>query len=568
MNNKKKLRVGLLLDGYEVSAWMLQMFENIISSDCAEVVLVVLNEREPEKTNDTLKEKIKNNRGRLGYLCVRRGLELAYEKLIERNTYLKNAEEPVDSETLLRSISSIGVTPIKKGPSDHFTDESITAIEKHSVDILVRCGFGILRGGILNVARYGVWSYHHGDNRVNRGGPAGFWESMGNCDETGSILQILNEDLDNGKVLYRSFSCTDKLSVQDNKSNYYWKTGLFITRKMRELYEVGEEAFFAKVYEDNRHPEIYSERLYTEPSNTELARLTFNKIMQKIRVLVNNQFVLEQWILLFHLKDEFSSSLWRYKKIVPPMDRFWADPHVIYRDEKYYLFIEEYLYETNKGHISLITMEPDGTYTQPEVVLDKPYHLSYPFLLEHDGKTYMVPESMDNRTVELYECVEFPNKWEFKMNLMEDIDAVDATLHFHNGKWWMFANVVETEGASSWDELCIFYSDDLLSNNWQPHPMNPVISDCKSARPAGKVFIRDGRIYRPSQNCSRRYGYGFNFAEITELDESNFSEQIVTRVKPDWDKKIVGTHSFSREHQLHVVDAIQRRVKWPFRAAT
>lgn len=561
-SKSRRLRVGLLIDDFVVSAWMLEMFTNIAHSDYAEIVLVVKNGGELEQPNKTIYQKISRNRGRLAYLAIRRGLELVYENLIERNLYLRDAEQAVDSKPLLRSVNTLIVNPIRRGTADYIDQADITAIKQQSIDILVRCGFGILKGDILGSARYGVWSFHHGDNRVNRGGPAGFWESMENSDESGSILQIINEDLDNGKVLYRSFSCTDCMSVQDNKSNYYWKSLLFMTRKMQELHRVGEEAFFLKVNHENRHPVFYSKRLYTEPTNIELAKLTFNKVRQKIALLLNNALFVDQWIIMYHLKDEFSSSLWRYKKIVPPVDRFWADPHVLERDGTYYLYIEEYLYKTGKGHISLIKIEADGRHSEPEIVLAKPYHLSYPFMLEHEGNTYMVPESMENNSIELYECVEFPNKWQFKMNLMEDIQAVDATLHYHNGKWWLFANVVEIEGASSWDELCLFYSDNLLSDNWQSHPQNPIVSDCKSARPAGKIFADGGRLYRPSQNCSRRYGYGFNVCEITTLNEYEYEEQVVSRVKPDWDKNIIGTHTFNREKNLHVIDALQKRLKW------
>ncbi len=557
------LKVGLLLDGFDVPLWTLKMIENIQSSDYAKIELVIVNDNdiEAKEENKTLVQKITRNKGRIGYLTVRKTLEVMYDKLIERNTYLANAEETQSCAALLQNAVTIKVKTTRKTWSDYFNDQDLQEISQHSPDILIRCGFGILRGDILNAAKYGIWSYHHGDNVVNRGGPAGFWESMDSWPETGSILQILSEDLDNGKVLYRSFSCTDTMSVADNKSNYYWKTLSFVTRKMQELHKVGEKEFFAKVDHENRHPAFYSQRLYTQPTNAELARLTFKKIGEKIAHLFKNKFVLEQWILMFHLKEEFSSSLWRYKQIIPPKDRFWADPHIIYRDNKYYIYIEEYLYSTEKGHISLITMDSEGNYSDPEVIISEDYHLSYPFVFEHEGATYMVPESMDNKTVDLYECTEFPGKWEFKMSLLKDINAVDATLFQHNGKWWMFANVVEHESMSSFDELCIFSSDSLLSTDWTPHPLNPVISDCKIARPAGKLFVEDGRIYRPSQNCSKRYGYGFNINEVTVLDENNYSEELVSSVTPDWDKKIVATHTFNREGKLHIIDAIRQRKK-------
>jgi len=233
---QRPLRIGLLIDDVSVPAWFHLMVKDLAASNYAELALVVINDNDIEvPVNKTLASKIANNRGRLVYLAVRKALEVAYSGLIERHTHLPDAEAMMDA----------------------------TAILEHDIDLLIRGGFGILRGDILNVTRFGVWSFHHGDNLRNRGGPAGFWESMQRWPETGSVLQILTEDLDNGAILYRSFSCTDSLSVKDNKSNYYWKTQAFMGRKLKELHYLGESAFFEKVAHENRHLNFYSERLYT-----------------------------------------------------------------------------------------------------------------------------------------------------------------------------------------------------------------------------------------------------------------------------------------------------------------
>jgi len=556
----KKLRVGLLLDSFSISAWSLKMIENIINSSFAEITLVVINDNNdailPKKT---LYQKIMNNRGKIRYLLVRKFLEMIYSNLIERKTYILDSNENKNCEKILKECTVIKAKTIRKKWSDHFYDEDIKKIREHNIDILIRSGFGILRGDILNSAKYGVWSFHHGDNIINRGGPACFWESMQSWPETGSILQILTEDLDNGKVLYKSYSCTDNMSVKDNRSSVYWKSLSFMTRKMQDLYNIGEKDFFEEVFYENRHPIFYSDRLYKTPTNRELSLLTFNKVIEKTKLLYNNSFFLDQWILMFHFKNELSSSLWRYKKIIPPKDRFWADPHILYRENKYFIFIEEYIYKTQKGHISLITMDESGVYSKPEVILNKSYHLSYPFVFEYKNEYYMIPESNSNKTIELYKCVEFPYKWEFQMNLMEDVTAVDATILYHNNRWWMFANIAENDGASTHDELFLFYSNELYSTDWKPHPQNPIVSDCKSARPAGKIFSQNGKLYRPSQNCSIRYGYGFNINEITVFNDQKYAESLISTVKPNWDKSILGTHTFNRANSLHVIDALYRR---------
>ena len=38
----------------------------------------------------------------------------------------------------------------------------------------------------------------------------------------------------------------------------------------------------------------------------------------------------------------------------------------------------------------------------------------------------------------------------------ENVNASDTTIISHNGKYWMFCNIVENIGASSYDELFYF----------------------------------------------------------------------------------------------------------------
>ena len=553
--SKNKLKIGLLVEDDNLPAWTFEMIRQIKESHYAEISLIIENETQKTAPNLSLWEKVKNNKHRLGYLFVRKVLEVTYDRLIDRVQTLPDATESHHCGELYKDIPVVKVKPVQKKHSDYFIDSDIKQIKEPQLDVIIRLGFRILRGDILTASKYGVWSFHHGDNHLNRGGPAGYWESMESWPETGAILQILNEDLDNGQVLYRSYSCTNEFSFNENVNNYFWKSLFFMTRTLESLYIEGEKEFFEKITLQNQDPKIYSEKLYKSPTNTELAKLTVNKLTEKFFHIVQNKFYFEQWILLFDLKKEFSSSLWRYKRIIPPKDKFWADPHVIYRDNTYYIFIEEYLYKTAKGHISLIEMDEKGNYSEPKVILDKDYHLSYPFTFEQKGELYMIPESVENRTVELYRCTQFPDKWEFVMNLMEDVSLLDATVLFYNNKWWMFANGAEHKAVSTWDELFLFSSDDLQSQNWTPHPMNPIISDCKRSRPAGKIFEKNGNLYRPSQNSSHKYGYGFNFNKIVLLNEKSYLEEIVSKVEPNWSDDVTATHTFSSAHNLYVIDA-------------
>ena len=231
---------------------------------------------------------------------------------------------------------------------------------------------------------------------------------------------------------------------------------------------------------------------------------------------------------------------------MPSKDKFWADPHVVQVNGKYYIFIEEFLNENKKGHISVIEVDETGNWKAPVKILDKDYHLSYPFILHLNDKFYMVPESRGNKTIDLYECTDFPHQWSFKQSLMENVSAVDTTIIHYSNKWWLFTGMAENEAAAPNVELFLFYTDDLFSGEWTAHPQNPIVSDVKSARPAGSLFVKDGKLFRPSQDCSKAYGYGFDLNEIEVLTETEYRERKILSIRPDWDKKIVATHTFAK----------------------
>ena len=173
----------------------------------------------------------------------------------------------------------------------------------------------------------------------------------------------------------------------------------------------------------------------------------------------------------------------------------------------------------------------------------------------------MLPETAQNRTLEVYRCVRFPDQWEFVKTLMDDIYAVDATLFEYENKWWLFVNV-KNEGGSSLDALHLFFGDDPLSNHWTPHPLNPIVCDIHSARPAGRIFLQDGKIIRPSQDNSRRYGYAIQFNRIVKLSETDYEEIIESAFEPPRRARILATHTFNRTNDLVVVDAVIRRLKF------
>ena len=542
------LRVGLLIDSFVQRKWIHKVIEDIQSSGIAQIAVVIKNEAS-QPQQGRLKSYWRNRK----YL-----LYALYGKFDERKVKVEpDAFEPTDIKPLISDCPVIAVTPEMKAYSDWFPEETLGQIREFDLDVALCFGFRILKGDVLKIARHGIWSFHHGDNLVNRGGPAGFWEVMDGVPVTGSVLQILTEDLDNGRVIYRSISPTvDRFSVKANRNNLYWKSADFVVRKLRDL-AAGQPICIP----DSQLYRPYSNRLFRMPTNGELfsrlSRLGTKYATDKVRSAFNST----QWVLSYRFKsgpNDSNNTMYRFKTLLPPKDRFWADPCAVKEGDRYYVFLEEYLNQTGRGHISLIELGRNGVINGPTRVLERDYHLSYPFVFEWNDNYYMVPETAANRTVELYRSTNFPFEWQLEKVLMTGVRAKDATLAEIDGKWWMFVSIAENSFP---DELSLFLAESPLGP-WTPHPRNPVKSDVRGSRPAGKLFEWNGDLYRPAQDSSGLYGYAISINRVTRLDQEAFREEQVSNIFPNWDKKLVGTHTISIAGDLTVIDCLIKRAKW------
>ncbi|HEY0872612.1 MAG TPA: hypothetical protein VGD94_04000 [Vicinamibacterales bacterium] len=554
------LKVGLLVDSLVQPRWVRRVIETIQASDCARVTLIVQNTPVPTAPTP-LVSRLSRRRRHLFYSIYTR-----LDDYLFRRECKPDAFERVSVEDLLPDCPRIQVSPRRTRYSDFIEGQDLETIAAADLDVAIRFGFRILRGPILDTPRLGVWSYHHGDNRRYRGAPAGFWEVMKGEDTTGSILQILGPDLDNGRVIYRSFAATDKTSVRRNKNNYYWKSSDFVIRKLRQVAEHGASALTGEPAEQEFT--AYSAPLYTVPRNRELLPLLIAFAWRILREKVEHLVYREQWGVAYSLGQTSHCAPpapFRFVHVTPPRDRFWADPFPVRHGEEYYVFVEELIKGSvhnnkRKAHISAIKIDSSGPTGPPIKVLETDCHLSYPFLFEWKGTLYMVPETAGNRSVELYRCVEFPHRWVFVKPMLTNVNAVDPTLIQQGDRWWLFVNIA-VDGARNVDELHVYHAADPLGD-WTPHTLNPVKSDVRSSRPAGRPFIWRGELHRPAQDCSRRYGHAIVVNKITRLDPQGYEEVQVSSLKPEWRRDIVGTHTLNRSTNITVVDVLTRIPRW------
>ncbi len=235
------------------------------------------------------------------------------------------------------------------------------------------------------------------------------------------------------------------------------------------------------------------------------------------------------------------TSLETYTPFLPPKGKFYADPFLLNYKGMNYLFFEDYDYK--KGVISYVILDRNQVVTKPEVALELSTHLSFPFIFQEGEEVYMTPETYRYRAVYLYKATQFPYGWKRERVLVQGEYFSDPILFKYDGYYWLFV-------AIHMDQLAIYYATDLKSQFF-PHPMN---HQRIKGRNAGNIFFKEGRMIRPTMDCSIRYGRSMILKEIVLLTKSEFIEKEINLIEPNWAPGLVGTHTYSQNEDYLVYD--------------
>jgi hypothetical protein len=202
-----------------------------------------------------------------------------------------------------------------------------------------------------------------------------------------------------------------------------------------------------------------------------------------------------------------------------------------------------------------------GVFEQPVTVLDAPYHLSYPFVFQWRGQWFMMPESSNASRIEVFAARRFPFDWTLEAVLFNPLRAVDSTLVEVEGRWWLFTSQSPHPEVRNYDELYVYHAPTPFGP-WTPHRRNPVKSDARSARGAGRFLWTGRTLFRPAQDASRRYGSAIVIHRIDELTPDRFRETAVSRIEPGWRPGLSGTHTLNACSGLTMVDFRHGRAKF------
>jgi hypothetical protein len=524
---RPRLRVGVVFDSPLQPRWAVEALARVAGSDFADIVLVTEIRDRPQFP------------AKLG--SVPNSIWALYAR-VDRKLFGRGTDwvAPQDVRLLVAPARRAeGVTP--------------EALREQNLDVIVALG-DFDDASLDGVARFGTWRYCFGDDHGTRASLAGVRELLRDEPVLASGLRIRRAG-EEDRVAQSSWSRAVSFSLARGHDGLFPKTAQFLARALRELHATGPH-FFDHATVPARQPSAAS-----IPGTLALGRDLLRVGGRIAQRTVEHLTTVGQWTLAYRFADQepWSGSLEGFHHILPPADRFWADPFPLVRDGRHYIFFEELPFAADRAHLSVIEVKADGTCSEPQRILERDYHLSYPFLLEEGGELYMIPETAHNRAIELYRCVRFPDQWKLERTLVKDAWAADATIHRANDRWWMFCTI-GFEGGEINDELHLF-SAERLTGPWKPHRRNPIRSDVRGARPAGRLFMQDGELIRPGQVCTPLYGSGIALHRVTRLDDLQYAEEEIRRITPSGDG-ILGLHTINRAGALSVTDAFLRRSRF------
>ncbi len=454
-----------------------------------------------------------------------------------------------------KNIEKIYLEPIFKNKNNFCTynEKDISKIADRELDAIIRIESGIIQGEILKITKKGIISFHHGDNEIYRGLPPGFWEVYNKNPSTGFIIQKLNEELDEGDVLFKG-SVITKLFYLYNQLFVYKQSVKHFNKTVNNYLTNNNFAFIKK---DNHDTKIYK-----EPNFFELLRYIFFTYLFLIKKIFLKIFKFKEiWSIAF-IRDRFDKkNLEKFTKIENPKGRFIADPFLVKHDEKNYVFVEDFNLKKKQGSISCFKLENNKSRFLGKI-LEEDFHLSFPFIFKFNDTFYMCPETREKKDIRLYKCVDFPLKWVFHKTLIKNIFAVDTLIFNRDNIWWLLTNTDKNNLDAS-SELSIYFSrNGPLTEHWTPHQNNPIISLTDKARNAGLVMDNE-KIFRISQRAGfNNYGMEFDINEIQTINEKNYDEKKLDNIKPIFFDDIVGTHHLSFNDEYSVIDIKKNMIKF------
>lgn len=532
------VNIALMIDGIDLPNWQAELLRQLLGNELFIISLLDVSSGSTEvvDTHSPLH---------------RRGLLFLLTRLLDRRKPPQDAFTSVNLRELLQK--DLAVNSVLRW------NRSIPL----NSSLIINLTSGVEDNETASIFDLPVWGIRFGQGKDITSPFAGIREVLSFDPVT--ILRII-EVLPQGqqeRILYEANSATRFYSTRISAGQLAWKTVDRLPRLLEERFPLSgqpdpptiSKTLSPIVQVPNNKPIIPEKGSVI---SSQFGRWFFSQVLKRLKKTLFRS----QWLLMTGKKSPTSFMPTNLKKIYPPRDRLWADPFCIQWQGTTFVFFEELPFKTGRGRISCAPIHSDGSLGEVKPVLECDYHLSYPFLLKQRNDLFMIPESAENSTVGVFHCRRFPDQWEHIGNLFSNVKAWDSTLFHHDGLWWLFSNMTPMDGISDWDQLYLFHSSTFPTDQWTPHPANPILDDVCFSRPAGKLFHQNGTLIRPSQSSAGGYGYGLNFNKIEKLTPNSYKEVVIEQHSgPEVCRSLKGIHTYNTSGDIVILDGLVTRLK-------
>ncbi len=488
-------------------------------------------------------------------------------------------------------VATVALPDLMPAPGSIAGLASLEYLASLATDFILCFAEGPLPGALLRLGRHGVWRFHFGDWTSYRGTPGGYWEVFDGCAASAALLVRIQPDPDVVEVLREGCWRTELLSARKNREALQSRVASWPADMCRALLSAdAANAADAADVADVAAGGGACATLYTvagaapelrrgapvrpPPGPWQRAQLLVRIALRVARVAFRSLFRHDQWnigivdqpIEQFVRPGPRAATTW----FAPTRrDELRADPIGVLHGGRPTILCEHFSYRDGIGYIVAMDAaglgapgtgaagpSASGTMTagQSRVQIGPvpPVHLSYPFVVEDDGRLFCMPESSAAAEIALYELERFPDRWSKRTTLITGRGYVDATVFRYEQRWWLAASEVAAKGANC--ELHLWFAE-RLGGPWTAHARNPVKIDVRSARPAGAPFWADGAFYRPAQDCSSTYGARVVLNRVQVLTPHAFREEVAASVEPDRHGRYpAGLHTLSRFGTRTLID--------------
>jgi len=532
-------RITVILDSTRVSKYVINFCEWAISCGNIKLTVLLISPLDTRKNFEVKQKRLKRVIVNYGFVLINK----IESHLLNSH---KSNRDHLDEFHIYQNQDSA-----KFNSSDNIKYYQACDLENYdhnSADLVVDFTSGGAPKEILVRARFGGVIFQNPALNTEEKNWLGFEEVLKSKDLTSLEIWICNKEYPLGSMVVNQ-SIPTKHFFLLNQAALFLRRNYHLRLIIKRLISENSYPLIHKRIESSDN---FKASVTTFDQVHYLMRQVQKYIGRKIRYMFKRNRV--TWNVGFYKGtwDNFENVL--YERLFNPKGHFLADPFVVSTLEGTFCFLEDYDFGLRKGAIACYQLDLD----EPKrlgLVLDEDFHLSFPYIFEFESKLYMCPETSEIGEIRLYECTQFPNKWDYVKTIIPNVNAVDSMIFSHQDLWWLLTNVDPMGSDDFAAGLFLFSTDNPLLGKWVPHPENPVHP--RNSRNGG-ILYNNGEVYRVGQvKLFFEYGSSTTINKITNINRVHYSEECVAQYFPKNNSKIVGSHHLHSNQKFTIFDFLQ-----------